>query len=188
MDSLTEIIKNPEVKKKTKNLIMRGMDIGKKAVNKFNDDLKNHTLGFFGKAIGEGLEEVSEEFVTDISKTIYEVAGEYDSNFFNRSGIRDVGAWDNMLERYSMSLIGGTLGGGLFYGVGVVKGGNFKRDNTKDNLINLVANNKTNELLEQLDKLRDQGKLGSTTLSATKYENTSDNKPVYLTTTDSEDT
>jgi len=30
---------------------------------------------------------------------------------------KDVGAWDNWQARYGMSFLGGTLGGGLFYGV-----------------------------------------------------------------------
>jgi hypothetical protein len=46
-----------------------------KSINSFNkvytdffDNLKNHSLGALGKAVGEGLEEVSEEVSTDLSK------------------------------------------------------------------------------------------------------------------------
>jgi hypothetical protein len=86
-----------------------------------------------------------------------------------------------------MNFLGGALGGSLFYGVDVVQNGTFKRDTTKDELIYLVANNKTNEALEELKSWRDSGKLGSKTLSASKYERDSSGNPVYLTADDEGD-
>jgi hypothetical protein len=80
-----------------------------------------------------------------------------------------------------MSLLGGALGGGLFYGVNVVQSGTFKRDNTKDDLIYLISNGKTAEVLNELEDWRKKGKLGSTTRSATQFEYNKDGDPVYLT-------
>lgn len=181
------LIANPEVKQNAlKSLIQKGINLSKGVTGKFADDVKNHTTGFFGKAFGEGLEEVSEELVTDLSKQLYELAGEFSPNFINTSGITDVGAWENAKERYLMSLLGGAIGGGLFYGVGVFQNGTFKRDTTQDELIYLIANNKTQEVLKELDKWKAAGKFGSKTLSASKYEYNSDGKPVFLT-ADSED-
>jgi hypothetical protein len=69
------------------------------------------------KAFGEGLEETTEELVTDLTKTLYEQLGN-----LGVTTVNDVGAWDNGLARYSMSFLGGALGGGIFYGAGVVNG------------------------------------------------------------------
>lgn len=181
--SFTEgLISNPELKQHAiKSGIQKGINFAKSVTSKFADDLKNHTTGFFGKAIGEGLEEVSEELVTDLSKQLYQLAGEFSPNFINTSGVTDVGAWENWAERYTMSLLGGALGGGLFYGVDIVQNGKFHRDTTKDELIYLVSNNKTNELLKELENWKDNGKLGSTVLSASKYEQTDNGNIVYLT-------
>ena len=182
------LIANPEIKQNAlRKLIQNGVNLGKGVVNKFADDVKNHTTGFFGKALGEGLEEVSEELVADLSKQLYEIAGEFSPNFINRSGITDVGAWENAKERYLMSLLGGAIGGGLFYGVDVFQRGSFKRDTTKDELIYLVANNRTQEALKELDKWKAAGKFGSKTLSASKYEYGEDGKPVFLTAENEDD-
>lgn len=182
------LIANPEVKQNAlKSLIKKGIDFSKGVTEKFASDVKNHATGFLGKAVGEGLEEVSEELVTDLSKQIYEIAGEFSPNFINRSGVTDVGAWENAKERYLMSLLGGAIGGGLFYGVDVFQRGSFKRDTTKDELIYLVANNRTQEALKELDKWKAAGKFGSKTLSASKYEYGEDGKPVFLTAENEDD-
>lgn len=182
------LIANPEVRQNAlKAFIKKGMDFSKGVTEKFASDVKNHATGFVGKAIGEGLEEVSEELVADLSKQLYEIAGEFSPNFINRSGITDVGAWENAKERYLMSLLGGAIGGGLFYGVDVFQRGSFKRDTTKDELIYLVANNRTQETLKELDKWKAAGKFGSKTLSASKYEYDSDGKPVFLTAENEDD-
>ena len=40
----------------------------------YHSDIKDRSLGLIAKSVGEGLVEVSEEFVTDISKKLYEKA------------------------------------------------------------------------------------------------------------------
>lgn len=187
--SLTEDgIVNPEVKQNAlKSLIKRGINFSKGLTSKFANNIKDHATGLAGKAVGEGLEEVSEELVADLSKQIYEIAGEFSPNFINRSGITDVGAWENAKERYAMSFLGGSIGGGLFYGVDIYNNGTFKRDESKDELIYLIANNKTQEVLKELDKWKKSGKFGSKTLSASKYELNSEGKRVYLTADNEED-
>ena len=74
-----------------KNIFQSSIEYGRKNTNKFIEDLKYHTTGFAGKAIGEGIEEVSEELVTDLSKQIYELAGDLGFD----TATKDVGAWDN---------------------------------------------------------------------------------------------
>lgn len=181
------LIANPESKSKFKNLIQRGMKFSKGVTEQYVSDIKNHSTGFFGKALGEGLEEVSEEVVTDLAKQIYQIAGEFEPNFINESGITKVGAFENWLERYSMSLLGGALGGGLFYGVDVYQNGTFKRDTSKDELIYLVANKKTPELLKELERWKKAGKFGNKTLSATRYELDENGNRIALTAENEDD-
>lgn len=179
-DSLLKIAQNPEINTKNKlsKLINNGIQLGKNATNQFIDDLKYHTTGFIGKSLGEGLEEVSEEFVADLSKQIYELAGDLGFN----TSTKDVGAWENAGARYSMSLFGGALGGAVFHGVELVRGNKAEQSQQLDELIYLVRNGKTNELLSTLEDWRKKGKLGSTKLSATKSEKDSQGKDIYLTT------
>lgn len=178
-DSLLKIASNPEINTKNKlsKLINNGIQLGKNATNQFLDDLKYHTTGFIGKAVGEGLEEVSEELVADLSKQIYELAGDLGFN----TSTRNVGAWENALPRYGMSLFGGALGGAVFHGVDLFKGNKAEQSQQLDELIYLVRNGKTNELLSTLEEWRNKGKLGSTKLSATKFEKDSSGKDIYLT-------
>jgi hypothetical protein len=92
--------------------IKTASDAAKKALNNFNEDLKYHSLGVLGKAVGEGLEEVSEEAIQDTFKGLYELAGEFGADTTKK----DIGAWDNALPRYGMSFFGGAIGGAIFAG------------------------------------------------------------------------
>lgn len=161
---------------KFRGLFQKGVDWGKKKTSKFVDDLKYHSTGFAGKAVGEGLEEVGEEFVSDVSKGLYELASDLGFN----TTVSDVGAFDNWKERYAMSFLGGTLGGGLFYGVNIYQNGKFHVDQTQDELIYLVRNGKTQDVLKTLDKWRDQGKFGSTSLSINTTKD-SEGNDIFLT-------
>lgn len=167
---------------KFRKLFQSGVDWGKKKTNKFIDDLKYHSTGFVGKGIGEGLEEVGEEFVSDLSKGLYELSSDLGFN----TTVQDVGAFDNWKERYGMSFLGGALGGSLFYGVNLYQTGKFDIDQTQDELIYLVRNGKTQDVLKTLDKWRDQGKFGSKSLSV---KTTKDNQgnDVFLTAENEQD-
>lgn len=176
--TIKQTIQEPSKSKldKFRGLFQKGVDWGKKKTNKFVDDLKYHSTGFTGKAVGEGLEEVGEEFVSDISKGLYELASDLGFN----TTVSDVGAFDNWKERYAMSFLGGTLGGGLFYGVNIYQNGKFHVDQTQDELIYLVRNGKTQDVLKTLDKWRDQGKFGSTSLSINTTKD-SEGNDIFLT-------
>ena len=76
--------------------------------------------------------------------------------------VKDTGAFENMLERYSMSLLGGTIGGGLFYGVEKYKGFNKTRD--KD-LVTLINEGKAQELRNLVKGYVSKGILKSQELS-----------------------
>lgn len=150
----------------------------KSFLGNYADDLKYHATRFFGKAAGEGLEEVGEELVTDTAKSIYQLAGFLGAD----TSTADVGAWDNALERYSMSFLGGALGGGVFYAKEAFDGASYKRDKSNEELATLIRNGHIGELRDEVEKLRKKGKLGSTKLSASDYEITSKGERVWLTT------
>ena len=135
---------------------LKGIQAGKDAVKNYRGAIKEGTLGFFGKAAGEGLEEVSEEFVTDIVKQLGEIAGEFGIGTTN-----DLGAWKNMKDRYLMSFLGGAIGGGIFS----LKDGNFKNRQAAGELLLLLRQGKGQQVRDELKRLHDAGELGSTQLS-----------------------
>lgn len=180
-----------EVKEGELNLFRRGVLLGRSIAEKaadtfknYRSGLKNHTLGAVGKSLGEGLEEVSEEFVSDMCKQLYEWAGELGAD----TSVKDVGAWDNWQDRYAMSLIGGALGGGLFYGVEQIQKarqnqGSSEAKDGENEVIYMLRQHKKQQLLDDLRKQRDKGELASTKLSIDHVFD-KDNNPVYITADD----
>lgn len=154
-----------------------GFDLGKKAANTFVQNIKDHNLGVMGKALGEGIEEVSEELVTDLSKSTYSLLG--DLGLYDKH-IEDTGAFDNMLERYGMSFIGGAMGGGLFYGVEKFQG-NYNKVQDKD-LTDLINDGKADIVRKQVKEMAAKGQIASKTLSGTKYTTSNDGKITWLST------
>lgn len=164
-----------QTKKGILGLIQKGVGAGQRAVKNYRSAIKDRTLGFTGKALGEGLEEVSEELVADLSKTLGELAGKL--GYFSQS---DYGAWENAFDRYVMSFLGGAAGGGLFYGVDAVRNRNKQTSEFQTDLTYLLRQGKKDEILSEINKLRKQGKLGSKTLSY-KTTQDKDGNLVYLT-------
>lgn len=164
-----------QTKKGILGLIQKGVGAGQRAVKNYRSAIKDRTLGFTGKALGEGLEEVSEELVADLSKTLGELAGKL--GYFSQS---DYGAWENAFDRYVMSFLGGAAGGGLFYGVDAVRNRNKQTSEFQTDLTYLLRQGKKDEILSEINRLRKQGKLGSKTLSY-KTTQDKDGNLVYLT-------
>lgn len=192
-DTLTATIQNKSLSstKKAGELFSKGQSIGKNATNKFKsfmqslpsnawklagnyaEQVRTHTTGFLGKALGEGLEEVGEEVATDFAKTL--IGG----GMFGNMG----DAWQNMGARYGMSLFGGALGGGLFYGVNAITTGmKSPTDTSMDELIYYARQGRIPEYLKELEKWRDEGRLGKTDISASKYQIDDAGDAVYLST------
>lgn len=163
-----------ETKKGIIGLVQRGIDVGKKAVNDYHSAIKDRTLGFVGKSLGEGLEEVSEELVADLSKTLGELAGKL--GYFSQT---DYGAWENALDRYMMSFLGGAAGGGLFYGVDAIQNRNKQTQEFQTDLVYLLRQGKKDEILAEIARLKKEGKLGSKTLSYKTAKSGTEN--VFLT-------
>jgi len=55
-------------------------------------------------AVGEGVEEVTEEFLADAFRTMADLAHWTDTDMLKT---------DNILDRYGMNFIGGLIGGGV---------------------------------------------------------------------------
>lgn len=166
---------------KIKRFFQEGKELGRKTTKNFIDDLQYHTLSGMGKAVAEGIEEVSEEVVADLSKQIYEFGRDlgFDTTTDNVEAFDDIvndpTKIKNLLARYGMNFLGGVIGGGIFYAKENFLG-NKREFNSIDSRIEyLVRNNKTQDLLNYLDKQHKKGSFGSTSLSATPLTDSSGN-------------
>ncbi len=186
------VVDIPEDANKFKKLILEGRNKAVKALHDYADDIRYHTTGFVGKAIGEGLEEVSEDITQDLTKATYEMlhklglttqanvgAFNYDPNL-NGEG---KGGYNiaQLLSRYGMSLVGGTLGGGMFYGVGVLQGHNFHINRDSGNMLYLTRDGKAEDMVNMVEDMRQKGQFGSTTISATQAAKDSNGESVNIT-------
>lgn len=168
ISNIKNLANTPESKKSYLDLFKGGIKIAKNTVNKYQGKVKDRSLTLLGKSIGEGLEEVSEELVTDISKSLYEIAAD-----FGYASTKDVGAWDNANERYLMSFFGGAIGGAMFGGIEAFRNPTSAFDkNSKKELLYLIKEGKTQDILKELDILHDKGQLGDKNLSVDTTQET----------------
>lgn len=164
---------------KMQQLFTKGLQFGKSTVSDYIDNLEKGTLGAIDKAFTEGLEEVSEELASDMSKQIYELLHDFGfdtttdnvdafNNIFDPNDDNKKRNLQNLASRYLMNFTGGFLGGGLFYGVETYQSlrKNPEQKQLQTDLIYLMRNNKTQDLLNSLDEMHKKGKLGSRELSA----------------------
>lgn len=156
-------------------VIQKGIDLGKRTVDKFGEKYKDGTIGIIGKALGEGTEEVSEELVTDLSKSLGELAGRL--GYFSQT---DYGAWENMGDRYLMSFFGGAAGGAMFGGVEAWNNRNNSTKEFQNEITYLLRQGKKKDILQELQTLKDKGYLGSSELSYDSTTN-SDGTKTYIT-------
>lgn len=100
----TQLVSQAIKQNKAKALITKGF---KQAIinNRVGKGLANYAIG---NALSEGVEETTEELLVDLSKQMYNIAADV---FGSENKLT---AWDNMFDRYSMSFVGGVIGGGLF--------------------------------------------------------------------------
>lgn len=135
--------------------------------------------------IGEGVEEVSEELLADFSKGCFNAVKwlqgsdtRLDSFGFSwKDGERK---WDSseLFDRYSMSLVGGFVGGGLTnLGTNYRMGKNMSSMTSEQAMQEVVYMARNNEL-DGLYKTLDKTNFGNKNLSATEYEELADGKLV----------
>lgn len=166
---LTELAskKTLTIADKVKEIAKIGFSSGKNAGKEFFHKIKYGGLNVFEKGLGEGLEETTEELSTDIAKSIFELSSKLG---FTHTKEVDTDAFDNVAARYAMSFFGGFLGGTLYGGIDIYNNGIDQRTSSKD-ILNLIEEGKTNDLLSELEIWHNKGKLGDKNLSATKFEN-----------------
>lgn len=163
-------------KEYTKKLFNIGRDIARAEYANGTKTLK----ATLASATGEGVEEVSEELLADFSKGCYDTVKwlQGEDTRLNSFGYDfSKGTWNGseLLDRYSMSLIGGFVGGGL-----TNLGTNYKMVNGFNNMtseqaiqevVYMARNGGLQDFLRQVDKMQ----LGDVNLSATQYEVEGDN-------------
>ena len=176
---------------KFKQLIVDSRNKVAKLLGDYKDDIKYHTTGAIGKAIGEGLEEVSEDVVTDLANSTYAMLHElgitqsndimgfgYDKELNDGKGGYDIA---RLLAKYGMSFTGGTLGGGLFYGVNAIKSGTVHAPKNSQDMLYLVNQGKGKDIIDRIEQYRKRGAFGSTTISASKSVQDSQGDNVNIT-------
>lgn len=156
---------------KKSKIIQNILNLGKQVAHTDYSLSKGILSNTMANALGEGLEETSEELLYDAAKQVYNTI-----KWFTGGDTR-LSAWDNgdlskLKDRYLMSFFGGLLGGGLA-GVSI---DNLKYANSINNMTSEVAMQKLvaiardekleKEFLKNLDKLV----IGPENLSGTKYE------------------
>lgn len=132
-----------------KELVKHWFNKGKKLAT----DLSLAGKGLGGQMVsgglGEGFEETTEELLADFSKSCFNLV-----QYLKGSDVR-MDAWSNMFDRYSMSFLGGAVGGGL-----TAVGTNFKNpitdltpEQARQQLVYKIRNNEEEDLLKTLDKM-----------------------------------
>lgn len=162
----------------------RLFNTAKEKSHKYFQDVKNHNVQtLFGKMIGEGLEEVGEELMVDLSKATFNWASEMGVT----STRTKLDAWENMGERYAMNFFGGAVGGAIFGATDIARSIKKPSKQNSEELAYLIRNKKTGEIIEELDKMKKNGLLGNRNLSATKFEKDENGNIKWLSPTEEAD-
>lgn len=147
----------------------------------------NYSVGKSGlkaiaaNALGEGIEEVSEEVLYDFAKSVTNLG-----MWLAGSDTQPLQAWDNMLDRYGMSFVGGMLGGAMFDAVPNLRAarqlGQMNNQQAMQQLVYMARNGKMNDFLKLVNKME----LGNKYLSATKMTEGIDGKKIWAQGTDTD--
>lgn len=128
-------------------------------------------------SLNEGIEETMEEVSSDIVKSFY--------SGLNALGITDPTkkydfgmSAEDILSRYTTAFAGGTIGGAVFHlhnkwdsRMNAINNDAIQQpDDSLQEIIYLLRNNKKEDIKKELDKLYNNGKLGSTNLSGKVFE------------------
>ena len=175
-----------EVKKDPRKWYQRLMGFAKEAVvGDYNDakiaaaytsnsTAKAIATSVASNALGEGLEEVSEELWFDIAKGLQNAATELG---LTQTGtkLETFDGWnlEQTLNRYALNFVGGLAGGaiavglpGFQQGIKDMLGTNMTQKEAYQQLVALIRNGKKDDFLRTIDKLE----TADSNLSATEYE------------------
>jgi hypothetical protein len=91
------------------NWISKIVDWGKKSAQKIYNSETSGLLPSIGAgAVAEGVEEVSEELLYDVSKSLFNVV-----SYLRGPEATRLTAFDDVANRYGLSFVGGALGGAV---------------------------------------------------------------------------
>lgn len=132
---------------KAKDLIIKGL-------KKFSIDEKiGKKLSQFAiaNALAEGVEETSEELLLDVSKALFNASA------YLRGDESRFDLFENVFDRYSMSFVGGMLGGGLFSLTPDLKAAyrqtmDMTTDQASKELLFKIKNGEKDKLIKQIRK------------------------------------
>lgn len=164
-DKLHFLANNPTDKTAFNSLLLKFANTYKKVTSPINTIIESS--GVLSNAVSEGIEEMSEEAIMDLSKALTDA-------FTGITGTQKNASFDFLasrpLERYFMAGFGGAIGGAIFrVANNLSEVNNNIPDKTKEDILYLIRNGRKSELIDQLEKYREQG-VAPKNLSATEYE------------------
>lgn len=165
-----------ESKEASKNIFAKLFNGAKSFAQKNYKAISDGSTSIMSNALAEGVEEVSEEVLYDVTKATFNAISYFTGNETRLSAFNDVAS------RYGMSFFGGALGGSIFQGINDIKmRKSYDSNNMEANqeLIYLIRQGRGEEIYKALDKMKEKGILGDKNLSATKVDKTSDGKYLY---------
>ena len=149
------------------NWISKLVKFGRDAADKVYNNTSSKILpSMAAGAMAEGVEEVSEEVLYDVSKSIFNVVN------YLRNDDTKLTAFNDVANRYALSFVGGALGGSI---AGVQSGyreaklvkGLDNKDAAFQQLVHIVKEGQANDFLSTIDKMT----WNSRDLSAIESEN-----------------
>lgn len=90
----------------------RVFKIGADLANELENPINMSVKSLASRALGEGIEEVSEEFLADASKSMFNLSRYLRGEEGYDWGLENI-TWSDIKNRYALSFFGGALGGGL---------------------------------------------------------------------------
>lgn len=160
-----------ESKGLTKNVFAKLFNGAKSFAQNNYKAIADGSTSILSNALAEGVEEVTEEVLYDVTKATFNVISYFTGNE------RRLSAFNDMASRYSMSFFGGAIGGGVFQGINDIKiRKSYDSSNMQANqeLIYLIRQGRGEEIYKALEDMKKKGVLGDRNLSATKVDKVGD--------------
>lgn len=160
-----------ESKELTKNVFAKLFNGAKSFAQNNYKAIADGSTSILSNALAEGVEEVTEEVLYDVTKATFNAISYFTGNE------RRLSAFNDMASRYSMSFFGGAIGGGMFQGINDIKiRKSYDSSNMQANqeLIYLIRQGRGEEIYKALEDMKKKGVLGDRNLSATKVDKVGD--------------
>ena len=138
-----------------------GKEFSKKIFKKFKNGSIDNVLE---AAAAEGIEEVSEEAMQDAFKGVYNTLNDLGLQNKGKKDAQFTFSSDDVFNRYTMSFLGGALGGAIFKLKGDLDAGP-KKDQTDKDLFWYMANGYGDKVKSEINKSMDRGEFGPTNLT-----------------------